>query len=174
MLGAVTGLFTGVAEDPSIASRTGSYDIAAHFIGNSPLLGRGFGTFLPKYWILDNGYLGLMIEGGALGFAGLIVLIVTAIFAAKRARTMTVNQFDRNIAQAIIASIAQAPAALPLLTPSGSLNPPAASFCYWGWPEHCAGSSGTDHHPPHRTETSPEQQRQQPSFQDAQSDETSP
>ncbi len=145
MLGAVTGLFTGVAEDPSIASRTGSYDIAAHFIANSPLLGRGFGTFLPKYWILDNGYLGMMIEGGALGIAGLVVLIVTAIFAAKRARTMTVSQFDRDIAQAIIASIV-AGATPPFLTPLAFRNPPAASFCCSGWPEHCAGSFW--HRPP--------------------------
>lgn len=106
MLGAVTGLFTGAAEDPSIASRTNSYELAAHFISTSPVLGRGFGTFLPKYWILDNGYLGLMIEGGVFGFLGLIVLIVTALLAARHARRVAVNEFDRDLSQAIVASIA--------------------------------------------------------------------
>ncbi len=128
MLGAVTGLFTGVAEDPSIASRTGSYDIAAHFISNSPLLGRGFGTFLPKYWILDNGYLGLMIEGGALGFAGLIVLIVTAMFAAKRARRVAASPFDRDIAQAIIASIAAGASGLAFFDTFGF---PQSAGCFF-------------------------------------------
>lgn len=128
MLGAVTSLFTGVAEDPSIASRTGSYDIAAHFISNSPLLGRGFGTFQPKYWILDNGYLGLLIEGGIVGLAGLIVLIIAAILAAKRARRVAVDGFDREIAQAIIASIAAGAAGLAFFDTFGF---PQSAGCFF-------------------------------------------
>lgn len=106
VLGTVTGLFTGASDDPSIASRTGSYDLAWQFINASPFLGRGFGTFLPKYWILDNGYLGMLIEGGILGLAGLVVVVATAVFAAKRARRAAVDDFDRDISQGLIASIA--------------------------------------------------------------------
>lgn len=106
VLGAVTALFTGATEDSSVASRTGSYDIVGHFISTSPILGRGFGTFLPKYWILDNGYLGMLIEGGILGFAGLATLIVAAGFAARLAHHTAVNEFDRDIGQAMLASIA--------------------------------------------------------------------
>jgi O-antigen ligase len=106
VLGTITRLFTGAADDPSITSRTGSYDLAWQFITRSPVLGRGFGTFLPKYWILDNGYLGLLIEAGILGLGGLLLLIVVAAAAARNARKMAVDQLDRALAQALLASIA--------------------------------------------------------------------
>jgi polysaccharide biosynthesis protein PslJ len=104
-LGTLTRLFTGASNDSSIASRTGSYDIAAQFISRSPLLGRGFGTFLPKYWILDNGYLGLLIEGGIVGFGGLLMVIVAGALAARRARQLGADDFDRSLGQALLASI---------------------------------------------------------------------
>ena len=106
VFGTITRLFTGVFADSSIASRTGSYDLAGSFISERPLLGRGFGTFLPSYWILDNGYLGLLIEGGILGLGGLLVLIVVAALAAGQACRMALGDFDRALAQALRASIA--------------------------------------------------------------------
>ena len=106
MLGTITRLFTGVTDDASVSSRTGSYELAGHFISNSPLLGRGFGTFLPKYWILDNGYLGLLIEAGVVGLGGLLILFATAATAARRARRMAIDEFDRGLSQALLASIA--------------------------------------------------------------------
>lgn len=106
VLGTLGRLFTGASDDVSIQSRTGSYEVAADFIAASPWLGRGFGTFLPKYWILDNGYLGLLIEGGVLGFAGLLVLITTAIRLAARARRLIPEGFDQDIAQALLAALA--------------------------------------------------------------------
>jgi O-antigen ligase len=106
VLGTLTRLFTGVSNDASISSRTASYDVAAHFFSASPLLGRGFGTFLPRYWILDNGYLGMLIEGGILGLGGLIVLIVAAAAAARKVRRLAIDEFDRELAQALLASIA--------------------------------------------------------------------
>jgi O-antigen ligase len=106
VLGTITGLFAGVSDDASIASRTGSYELAGQFISNSPLLGRGFGTFLPKYWILDNGYLGLLIEGGILGFGGLLIVIITAAVAARKSRLLAVDEFDRELGQALLASVA--------------------------------------------------------------------
>lgn len=112
MLGTITNLFTGIANDPSVESRTGSYDIAAVFISRSPIIGRGFGTFLPKYWILDNGYLGLLIEGGIVGLAGLILLIVVAAVAAHRASRVATGALDREIARALVASIAAGAAGL--------------------------------------------------------------
>ena len=103
VLGTITNLFTGISSDSSVASRTGSYDVASMFISRSPLLGRGFGTFLPKYWILDNGYLGLLIEGGALGLLGLLIVIATAVGCAFRSARIHVHtaergQLDREIA----------------------------------------------------------------------------
>jgi len=150
MLGALTGLFTGSAEDPSIASRTGSYNLASQFISTNPLLGRGFGTFLPKYWILDNGYLGILIEGGILGFSGLVTLIVTAGFAAKRARRMAVSEFERDIAQALIASIAAGACGLAFFDTFGF---PQSAGCFFlllglaGASRRLAIADGT-HRPP--------------------------
>lgn len=112
VLGTITNLFTGISNDSSVQSRTGSYEIASDFIGRSPLLGRGFGTFLPKYWILDNGYLGLLIEGGVLGLIGLLVLIVVGASVAHRAARHAKNPIDREIARALVASIAAGAAGL--------------------------------------------------------------
>lgn len=112
LLGAILGLFTGAGEDPSVASRTGSYGVAGAFIANSPWLGRGFGTFLPKYWILDNGYLGLLIEGGVIGLVGLLVVIVVGVLAARRARALSSCPDDRQLSSAIMASIVAAAAGM--------------------------------------------------------------
>jgi O-antigen ligase len=71
--GTVLGLFTGIGTDSSAQSRTGSYGLAWSFIARAPVFGRGVGTFLPPYRILDNQYLGSLIE---LGFVGLICLLL--------------------------------------------------------------------------------------------------
>ena len=105
LLGTILGLFSNADEDPSVASRTGSYSVAAAFISDSPLLGRGFGTFLTKYWILDNGYLGLLIEGGILGLAGLLAVLGAGILAASQARRQSTDPDDRQMARALMASI---------------------------------------------------------------------
>jgi O-antigen ligase len=104
LLGAILGLFSNADSDPSVASRTGSYEVAGEFIANSPLVGRGFGTFLPRYWILDNGYLGLLIEGGVLGLGGLLLLLATGFLSARRAGN-GVPLEDRQYSRALMASI---------------------------------------------------------------------
>ena len=50
-----------------------SYAIAGEFIGRAPIFGRGFSTFLPSYRILDNQYLGLLIETGIVGLVAFLV-----------------------------------------------------------------------------------------------------
>ncbi len=112
LLGTIVGLFSRAEGDPSVASRTGSYDIAGDFVSNSPILGRGFGTFLPKYWILDNGYLGLLIEGGIVGFIGLVALIVVGLLASRQASTWCSDSDEQQIARAIAASIVAAAAGM--------------------------------------------------------------
>lgn len=120
LLGSIQGLFSNAGEDPSIASRTGSYDIAGAFISSSPWVGKGFGTFLPKYWILDNAYLGMTIESGLIGLLALLALIVAGLVSARQARrTLQAEQdagraagFDAGreehvqYAQAVLASVA--------------------------------------------------------------------
>lgn len=106
VLSTIIQMFTGASDDPSVLSRTGSFDIAEAFINTSPLLGRGFGTFLPRYWILDNGYLGMLIEAGIIGCLYLVFLIITAMWAGRQARRLARSEFDRSVAQAIVAAIA--------------------------------------------------------------------
>lgn len=112
LLGTIMNLFSRADEDPSVASRTGSYEMAGAFISDSPILGRGFGTFLPKYWILDNGYLGLLIEGGVLGLTGLLVVIATGVMAARRAGSSSADPDDQQLGRALIASIVAGAAGL--------------------------------------------------------------
>ena len=106
-LGTLTGLFTGIGSDTSAASRTGSYAIAWEFIQRSPVIGRGFSTFLPSYWILDNQYLGLVIETGIVGLLTWIGLLLTGFFSALRAaRGRTGDPGMRQVGHALAAAIA--------------------------------------------------------------------
>lgn len=113
LLGTLMNLFTRIASDSSVSSRTGSYGVAMDFIERSPWIGRGAGTFLPKYRILDNGYLGVVVETGVIGLAALLAVIVTGFLAARRAMRLARADVDRNVAAALSASIAAGGAALP-------------------------------------------------------------
>lgn len=84
MVGTVLGLFTGVSNDPSVASRVESYAIAIAYIGRAPILGRGMGTFSPRYRIFDNQYLLTIVETGFVGLAALILLSLSALVPATR------------------------------------------------------------------------------------------
>lgn len=128
VLGTIRSLFTSVSEDPSIASRTGSYDLAFEFIGKSPFLGRGFGTFMPKYWILDNGYLGMFIEGGVFGLLGLVGVICCAAVAAIRSSRLAQYDFDRELAKALLASIAAGASGLAFFDTFGF---PQSAGCFF-------------------------------------------
>jgi O-antigen ligase len=79
-------LFTGMSNDSSTQSRTGSYALAWTFISRSPLFGRGTGTFLPQYRILDNQYLGSLIEIGFVGVLSLIAFFAAGCVTAWRLR----------------------------------------------------------------------------------------
>ncbi len=110
MLGTITKLFTGISSDDSALSRTNSYPLAWEFISRSPAFGRGFQTFLPSYRILDNQYLGLLIEIGFVGVIALLGVFVTAFVTAFVARSRFTDARSRSAAAALAASVA-APAA---------------------------------------------------------------
>lgn len=113
LLGTLTNLFTRLGSDSSVSSRTGSYGVAWTFIERDPLLGRGFGTFLPKYRILDNGYLGVLIETGIVGLLSLLTLVVVGFLAARKAMRLSAPGFERELSSALAAAIAAGGAALP-------------------------------------------------------------
>jgi O-antigen ligase len=108
LLGTLTGLFTGISSDSSAQSRTGSYPLAWEFISRAPLFGRGFPTFLPEYRILDNQYLGILIDMGVVGCVALVSLFVTGVLTARRVRRDSRDPAERQLAQALAASVASA------------------------------------------------------------------
>jgi len=106
LLGTITGLFTGVGNDSSAQSRTGSYALAWSFISRAPIFGRGFGTFLPRYRIFDNQYLGLLIEAGVVGLTALLALFATGIALSRRVRRRSTDPETRDLAQSLVAGLA--------------------------------------------------------------------
>lgn len=114
LLGTVSGLFTGIGDDSSARSRTGSYSIAAEFIERSPVFGRGFATFLPSYRILDNQYLSLAIEVGLIGLLAVLGLFVVGALCARRIRVIGPDERTRQLGQALAASIGAGAAGLAL------------------------------------------------------------
>lgn len=107
MLASILGLFTGASEDPSVASRTGSFSLAGDFIARDPLFGRGLGTFLPTYRIFDNQYLLLLVTIGVVGtalFCGVGAAAVRVLLRA-RARTAATDPGSHDLALALIASV---------------------------------------------------------------------
>ncbi len=107
-------LFIAVGDDTSAASRTDSYTLALDVAAHSPIIGRGFGTFLPQYRILDNQFLLTAIELGIVGLAVLIALILTAIGSAFAARRRLADPLARAIAGSLAASVAAAAGLLAL------------------------------------------------------------
>lgn len=82
LIGTIRGLFLAIGGDSSTTSRTNGASAAMHLVGHYGPFGRGFGTFLPKYWILDNQILGLLIEVGAVGLATFLLLLATGVAVA--------------------------------------------------------------------------------------------
>ncbi|MBB5872089.1 O-antigen ligase [Allocatelliglobosispora scoriae] len=82
-IGTLLGLFSNMSDDPSIEGRTSDYDIVFSYVREAPWFGRGYGTFIPKlYIILDNQWLGQLVSGGYVGLFALALLHITAIVLA--------------------------------------------------------------------------------------------
>lgn len=101
----IRGMFTSVKDDPSITSRTDSYAVAQQFIENAPWFGRGLGTFLPKYRIFDNNYLGLLVSVGVVGTIAFTAIAVTAIVVLLRRRRHWADLQSRDLALSLVAGI---------------------------------------------------------------------
>ena len=106
MVGAVSSLFGGVATaDSSIASRVDSFAVAADYFSHAPIIGRGFGTFLPRYRIFDNQYLVGLVETGTVGFIAMVVLwVVPVIGVARVIRRSAAGSPQRLLGAGLLAS----------------------------------------------------------------------
>lgn len=106
LFGTITSLFRNVGNDPSISSRTDSYDIAFEFIAQAPFFGRGLGTFLPKYRIFDNQYLVLLVSIGVIGTVAAVLLFLSGIKASLAVARSEEDDSTRDLGLTIAASIA--------------------------------------------------------------------
>ena len=132
LLGTMLRLFTGIAGDNSALSRVNSYDIAWHYIGLSPLFGRGFGTFLPRYHILDNQYLGMAVETGLVGVLAFIGVIATGLVVAFRMYRRVPALADRSLAISLAGGLASSTAAAATFDALGFPQVAGAPFLYLG------------------------------------------
>lgn len=104
LLGTLRGMFLGAGDDTSVQSRTDAYAVAGSYINRHLWLGRGYNTFLPQYWILDNAYLQMLIGGGLVGLVALLALMGSGIVSAFQAMHTFVDDDDKLIARALMAS----------------------------------------------------------------------
>ena len=86
LLSTTVGLFAGAADDPSTQSRTKGLERVPEFMSTSPLIGSGFGIFLPRYYIFDNQWVLIGIELGILGIMAFAGFFVAGIWSARQAR----------------------------------------------------------------------------------------
>jgi polysaccharide biosynthesis protein PslJ len=84
LLGAIKSMFFNIQDDPSYQGRTADYPKVAKLVAEAPWLGHGLGTFDPRvYFILDNQYLGTLIETGYIGLLSMIALFLIALFTGR-------------------------------------------------------------------------------------------
>lgn len=89
----IVTLFVGAGDDPSTQSRTGGVERVPGFMSVSPLIGSGFGIFLPRYYILDNQWVLLAVEMGILGILAFAGMFAAGMWSARRSKLST----DRDI-----------------------------------------------------------------------------
>ncbi len=105
ILTTMIALFTGAAEDPSTQSRTNALARVPEFISSSPVVGQGFGTFLPRYYIFDNQWVLLVVEIGILGITAFGLFALTAIGSAISARRQSDFADTKAVSTAFAASM---------------------------------------------------------------------
>lgn len=106
LLNSIIGLFAGAEDDSSVTSRTDSFSFAWAFIVEHPLFGRGLGTFLPKYRIFDNQYLGMLVSIGVVGTIALLAVAVAATAVLVRVyRSAVDSPATADLAVSLAASV---------------------------------------------------------------------
>lgn len=98
-------LFVGAGTDPSTQSRTGALERAPEFIGESPLVGVGFGTFLPRYYIVDNQWVLIAVELGLVGLMVFLSLLLAAVWSAVSSRKRSADADTRTLGYALAAAV---------------------------------------------------------------------
>ncbi|HEX4224567.1 MAG TPA: O-antigen ligase family protein [Pseudonocardiaceae bacterium] len=82
-IGFVVKLFTQGTGDDSLLHRTLARQVAYALVDAHPLFGMGLGSYdTTRYPILDNQYLGVLVETGIVGLLGFLCYLGTAAWAA--------------------------------------------------------------------------------------------
>lgn len=108
LYGTIVGMFAGVGTDTSTLSRQVGLEMAPVFLSASPLIGVGAGTLLPRYFIFDNQWLGILIETGVLGTLVFAALFIAAIWSGATAGRGGALEDTRLIGHALAVSVATA------------------------------------------------------------------
>jgi O-antigen ligase len=106
VVGTIFSLFKNAGSDPSITGRTDDYTLTTRVIEENPLFGRGLFTFVPRYYrILDNQFLMILLELGAVGLVAVIGLALSAFFCALGARRRSEDAWLAHFGLALAAAI---------------------------------------------------------------------
>jgi polysaccharide biosynthesis protein PslJ len=105
MASAVVDLFAVIGTDDSTVSRIDAVGVALWVTDQNLLFGRGLGTFVPQYYILDNQWLLLLVETGVSGMLAFLVLLGTGTYCALRARRRHADPLLRDTGQAFGAAV---------------------------------------------------------------------
>jgi hypothetical protein len=107
-------MFLAVFDDPSANSRSDSFDLLWEVYDFSPVVGRGLGTFLPTYRILDNQYFLLLLEVGLIGLALLLAVGIAAAACALLGANRSAHTAEGDLGFALAGSVAAGLALLSL------------------------------------------------------------
>ena len=116
LFGTLRSLFLNLGNDPSVSGRTSDYALVGDLVISNPVFGRGFRTFIPEKFILhtgegggtlilDNQYLGTLIEMGLFGLLSLLFLFVVVLFCTRSIRRRSDDPSTRDLAQSVAAAV---------------------------------------------------------------------
>lgn len=99
-------LFLGGTKEASAQSRSDALARLPGFLEPSPLVGQGFGTFLPRYYIFDDQWALMTVEAGIIGVLAFASIAVTSMFSATRSTKHSQNDPELiTVGRALVASI---------------------------------------------------------------------
>ncbi|MGZ0711657.1 O-antigen ligase family protein (plasmid) [Coraliomargarita sp. W4R53] len=105
VMGTTLALFTQATDDPSTQSRTNALARVPEFLGTSPFIGQGFGTFLPRYYIFDNAWVLITVELGIVGVLAFLAMVGTGVFSALRGAKVSAYEETTSLGYATAASL---------------------------------------------------------------------
>ena len=106
LLGGIRSIFITIGSDTSVSTRTSDYAAVAPFIRNSPWIGCGPGTFLPKFRVVDNDWLVRLIEVGVIGAVGMMVSFLTLGWLGSALRHSSDDPLRRALGQSLMGTCA--------------------------------------------------------------------